>query len=401
MHYYGTYAIARAAGLKPKDAKVIAYSAQFVDDSTAANSQMREDGFFLLGVATAHHPSQTVIERLWHGCKNLISHKKIGNVEQSKVWVPFHFYPGNEGDTLSEKLICRKNSQLVNEMFDNHIKYTKEFLYILQLIGIASHVYMDTFSHYGFSGVSARNNKTISDSFAFKTNTKKHMKKLSKFNRKYKKEYPIKHWYNKELGRDAIEMISEALGHGAVGTFPDRPYLEWMFRYEENGKTSERNNPQTFLEGCENLYLKLKEFSTLYYSPEKLISVEFSQIKESIKELLSFDGEKKARVKKWKTAIKNNKLFDTQKEEFLHYSAKEWEKQKTKEFKKLKNSSEATNLPVYKFHQAADYHKHYTLETLLPKYGITINKKTSSYSLRTNSYHPTDSKETTQPDISV
>ena len=58
MHYYGTYAIARVAGLKPKDAQVIAYSAQFVDDSTMTDSQMHEDGGLLYGVATAHHPKQ-------------------------------------------------------------------------------------------------------------------------------------------------------------------------------------------------------------------------------------------------------------------------------------------------------------------------------------------------------
>ena len=39
MHYYGTYAIARAAGLRPTDAQIIAYSAQFVDDSTMTNSK--------------------------------------------------------------------------------------------------------------------------------------------------------------------------------------------------------------------------------------------------------------------------------------------------------------------------------------------------------------------------
>jgi len=32
MHYYGTYAMARAAGLKAAHAKVIAYAAQYVDD---------------------------------------------------------------------------------------------------------------------------------------------------------------------------------------------------------------------------------------------------------------------------------------------------------------------------------------------------------------------------------
>lgn len=32
MHYYGTYAMARAAGLNQDTCRKIAYSAQFVDD---------------------------------------------------------------------------------------------------------------------------------------------------------------------------------------------------------------------------------------------------------------------------------------------------------------------------------------------------------------------------------
>jgi len=42
MHYYGTYAMARAAGLKVKDAKVVAYAAQYVDDSTANDSEVHQ-----------------------------------------------------------------------------------------------------------------------------------------------------------------------------------------------------------------------------------------------------------------------------------------------------------------------------------------------------------------------
>ena len=35
MHYFGTYCIARAAGIKKSAAQKIAYASQFVDDSKA------------------------------------------------------------------------------------------------------------------------------------------------------------------------------------------------------------------------------------------------------------------------------------------------------------------------------------------------------------------------------
>ena len=395
MHYYGTYAIARAAGLKPKEAKVIAYSAQFVDDSVDINSEMHEDGGMLYGIATAHRNIQVGKIYWLHKIKEKIFHRKIGNVEQRSIWVPFHFYPGNEGNTFSKKLICRKNSPLVNEMFDNHIECTKKFPYILQLIGIASHVYMDTFSHYGFSGKSSRNNKVKSDSFSFENDKENHMKDFSQFNREFKGRNFTENWRNKnklvslltpiarcklpflhkltyELMSYIAEKGSGALGHGAVATFPDRPYLKWSFSYEDGNETSERSNPHTYLEGCENLYLKLKRFSHLYYDSDQLIQSDFSQIKESIKEIFFFYGSKEERVKKWISYIQDNKLFNTQEDEFLDYDEKEWENQKT-EFHKLKKSSEVVDLPIYLFHQAADYHRHYTLKQLLPKYGIIVN----------------------------
>ena len=40
MHYYGTYAMARAAGLAVKDAKILAYAAQYVDDATSNDSEV-------------------------------------------------------------------------------------------------------------------------------------------------------------------------------------------------------------------------------------------------------------------------------------------------------------------------------------------------------------------------
>ena len=33
MHFYGVYAMARAAGIKPDSAYTIAYASQFVDDA--------------------------------------------------------------------------------------------------------------------------------------------------------------------------------------------------------------------------------------------------------------------------------------------------------------------------------------------------------------------------------
>ena len=95
MHYHATYAMARAAGIEPNDAQIIATSAQFVDDNVARSHVTFRDGSRIDQEATAHHP---------------IDLSNRDDRDQRRVWVPFHFIPGNEGDSYTERLKCRMDS---------------------------------------------------------------------------------------------------------------------------------------------------------------------------------------------------------------------------------------------------------------------------------------------------
>ena len=91
MHFYGTYVLSRAAGIPREDAHTIAYASQFVDDSTEKSSEARQDGGLLVGIATAHYEVQCVRNRV------------MKRDEQRRVWIPSHFLPGGEGETLEEE----------------------------------------------------------------------------------------------------------------------------------------------------------------------------------------------------------------------------------------------------------------------------------------------------------
>ena len=58
------------------------------------------------------------------------------------------------------------DSPIVRELRDHHLTYADRG-FALQLLGITAHVYADTFSHYGFSGVSSRGNRVDNSSFRF------------------------------------------------------------------------------------------------------------------------------------------------------------------------------------------------------------------------------------------
>ncbi|MYJ96092.1 MAG: hypothetical protein F4053_11065, partial [Proteobacteria bacterium] len=149
MHYYGTYALARAAGLAPEDCRIISTAAQFVDDNAGKDTVWFKDGARLDVDATAHHTYDMVAN--------------LDPEDQRQVWVPFHFLPGNQGQEYTERLICRKDSAIAREMVDHHVALSAKRYYV-PLIGITAHVYADTFSHYGFSGVSSRKNRIEGDS---------------------------------------------------------------------------------------------------------------------------------------------------------------------------------------------------------------------------------------------
>ena len=362
MHYYGTYAMARAAGLEVKDAKIIAYAAQYVDDSTCNDSEMHKDGGMFEAIATAHTNSEAI--------GNAISDQ----AEQRKVWVPFHFFPGNEGTSLSEKLICRKDSPLAREMVENHIRHAVAVKdeYGLTLMGIMAHVYADTFAHFGFSGISSSYNKVDASSFELEVQDKKAkayiMGKLGGFFSKYTPTFLIENY--RKIASNGASAVTGALGHGAVGTYPDRPLLRWRFQYSKADQPTEwRNNSEYFVDGCEKLYNAFRE-----YGKQTGIAkdpVPFDTIKDKISQIICLEKAQGERIEAWIKAITNNSLFPSQPNEAIYYLEYEWEQQKD-EFEDLENTYEMIEKEVYKFHQAAIYHRDYTLKQLLPKYKIIV-----------------------------
>jgi hypothetical protein len=105
MHYYGTYAMARAAGLVEDIARAIATAAEYVDDSDRLKVTLT-DGIVIESEPTAHHP--------------IDSHNLEPN-DQRRTWVPFHFIPGGEGADAAEKLICRLDSVIAQEMVEHNL----------------------------------------------------------------------------------------------------------------------------------------------------------------------------------------------------------------------------------------------------------------------------------------
>lgn len=361
MHYYGTYAIARAAGIPVQDARTIAYAAQFVDDSTKNDSTPHNDGGLLYGIASAHHPIQSV-------SKNLKQEDQVKSEEQRRVWVPFHFLPGGEGDSLEERLLCVKDSKIAQEMFTHHIELAKGRKYGFELLGIAAHVYVDTFSHYGFSGIGSEYNGVKGNSLKLNVTDSEIENYI------ISKAAGFLESYKHQMMSSFLESMSGNLGHGGVATYPDRPFLHWRVTFDKprpgNGPVSDRNNPVTYLEGCERLHHFLSQFARSYYPDAK--PRDFEEIREAVDTILRFEGRKEDRIEQWLMAIREGSLYEAENgEDQVRYDHEEWERDKLN-FHKGASSRDGMDSHVYKFHQAAAIHRYYVLKDLLPAHGIAV-----------------------------
>ncbi len=252
MHYYGTYALARAAGVGKDAAKIIATAAQFVDDNTKNDETGKFDEVSRICYhATGHHS--------WEGAN-------LDEIDQRHVWVPFHFLPGNEGTSISERLVCRKNSNIVKAMVE-HNTSKLDHPYQLEIVGITAHVYTDTFAHYGFSGISSSRNIVDIGNIELLNAEPKTTSYLQDKLRQFPDKYPSPSEIVDKVKATIAQSLSGALGHGAVATFPDLPYLNWVYEtvYPEKIPVP-RNNQDDFFDGAMAIYSMFQKF--LEFNPE-------------------------------------------------------------------------------------------------------------------------------------
>jgi hypothetical protein len=358
MHYYGTYAMARAAGLNKDACKTIATAAQFVDDNADKASIEFQDGARLDVEATAHHATNV---------------KNIDPEDQRQIWVPFHFLPANAGDCYNQRLVCTKDSLIARKMIELNLKELNK-PFALQLLGITAHVYADTFSHYGFSGICAKENRVVNNSFSFYElepemksyiTTKAMIFKLT--SRQCSLKQFIKSW--------GCEMVSRALGHGAVMTYPDRPYLKWDFLYE-NGAGAKRcqlrDNPATYFECCGQLHELFQRVAKDHPGfSERAACRDFSQIEAVVHNILGLQAPLSGRIKAWQEAARAGQLFGGGREEIPEYQENGW-LDSQEALGREADSRVVSGRPAFLFYQAASVHRTTIIRHLLPDQGLIV-----------------------------
>lgn len=358
MHYYGTYCLARSAGVEKDVATRIARSAQYVDDSNAHEREIddHEDGGKFATVVTAHTG---------------LSGQNRDLDDQRLVWVPFHFIPGNEGDTFSQRLVCRKNSDIAREMIEHHMEFDAEFS--PELVGVGMHVYADTFAHYGFAGISSRVNRVDADSIKLTQSDAVAENFLGKTLHSWLGKWGGLISNYRRLSNVAAEKVTGALGHGGVSLYPDAPFLEWEYEYEfpeqAGVKKVHRNNHDDYMEAAECMWEYFREYSE-YYPDENIDAhADFEDYREVFAEIYRNEGNKHERTEAWHEVAASGDLgFQEEIPEYDHESIDA----EHDNFSELDSSDYAPELYAYRFHQAATVHRDYVAKILLPSHGLVV-----------------------------
>ncbi|ACV61736.1 putative signal peptide protein [Desulfofarcimen acetoxidans DSM 771] len=240
FHHGVTYLLARLAGFLQHESEIIAYSSQYVDDAT--------------NNALVKLPNQAMYHAVRSAHKSL-DYKNFDELSDHHVWIPYHFLPGNcslpvdHGSDLNfaSRLVCRANSYIARDMVEECIRRHNE-PNALHRLGITMHVYADTWAHQGFAGI------------------KHHVNSV-----KYLED--TDEWAGGKVIKDVANYFQEIfdpivskfvdgvipLGHAAVLSYPDKPYLKWHYE-DYRGTIMHRNNPAEYLDAAKNMFIAMKRF---------------------------------------------------------------------------------------------------------------------------------------------
>lgn len=226
FHHAVTYVVARLAGLSHAEAGTIAHAAEYVDDATNSGTVRFTNGAMYERISSAH---------------KMLDYRNFEQLANHRVWIPFHFLPGNGGlpagrepeGTFVDKLRCVPDSLVAQDMVAAAMRM-RGAPWGLHRFGIAMHVYADTWAHQGFAGVSHEINDAAHLTGADGQPDRSLINRLTSF------------------------FIGEALplGHGAVLGNPDKPFLKWGYT-NGRGERIERDNPTDFLAAAEAMHRAL------------------------------------------------------------------------------------------------------------------------------------------------
>jgi len=189
------------------DVNMTASASQAVDDFTEDKLIVFDDGKLFYPIVTAH---------------KALDIDNLDSRDASNVWMPFHFYPNNNG-------VCKPDTPNVTKLIE-HVKSKikadtcsdiEKNLYV----GILLHILVDTHTHKDFMGLFCRHND------------------ISALDEKGAVDFCF------------LANALPAIGHGEALTYPDDMWKKWSYK-DSKDKKQARDNKEVFY----NIIKKIPEY---------------------------------------------------------------------------------------------------------------------------------------------
>lgn len=343
FHFYTIYSLARASGFNPENSHIIAYSSQHTDDAKYEHALEFENGGRFQQVLTAH---------------KFLDINALTKPTCYKIWLPFHFVPGNSGSDFYERMTTRSNSIIAQRIIDDFLSSPLK-PYSLHRLGIILHFYADTWSHQNFIGL-MRDNMNDVRKMKIKGEKKGFIEALIK-----------------KLKKNILEYAAPKLGHAQAGTIPDEPYRNWEYE-DYKDKYFNISNQERALDAAQNCYMVLLKFLKKFPNFSSADPIPWHNMVEKLNSLFDIAGDIEHRTTEWLTVISNSGLgFEpVGKDINLNYDDREWFKVAVEVIKAEDESDSYKRKPGFEnsnwkyFHDAAAYHRFCVLHEILPEYGI-------------------------------
>lgn len=349
FHLAVIYVLARTAGFSNDDANVIARSSQYVDDNTQCNPVKFSTGGIYNSICSAH---------------KALDYRNFQELADHLVWTSFHFLPGNcmlpsneekDNDFVS-RLVCKPNSYVARDMINECIRNSRSGTELYRL-GITLHVYADTWAHQGFAGIQSNVNRV-----QYITNDIESENLLEK----------VSHYFSEIFDRDCSNFIDDVLplGHGAVLSYPDRPFLKWSYK-DSNGNLIHRDNPEEYKDAVRNIYFLLRRFR-LRDAEAEVEEMDWEELEKITQLFKAFDDED--------GVVRNQRWLQKIKEGFFSFGPEEidcftdgytWGQMALSDLTDCTNQ-DFLNSHWKKFQDALIDHHYFLLRNLFPKYGLCI-----------------------------
>ena len=232
FHFGVVYILARTAGLSETDAETVAHACEYVDDATTGGELKFAGGQRFERYASAHE---------------MIDYRNEIGEQDREAWVPFHFVPGNEGDSFEDRLVCQPNSAVAQALMRDALTQA-DSEHALHRLGVTLHAYIDTWAHQKFCGIVSEHNRVrdLVDEDAPPEHVAARV------------EATLAAWGHRLTSQALDDLLP--LGHGAALTFPDLPWARWHY---VNGKgiAIRRENLNDFMAASDAAYQVLSAFA--------------------------------------------------------------------------------------------------------------------------------------------